>query len=53
MFRQRRLGIANLTPGEEDTFTSSGGMTFSFERDRNDQVIGFYLSNGRDPRRAV
>ena len=47
MFRQRRLGIANLTPGEEDTFTSSGGMTFSFERDRNDQVIGFYLSNGR------
>ena len=33
-------------PGEEDTF-SSRGMTLSFERDRNDQVIGFYLSNTR------
>ncbi len=43
---QRRLDDANLTAGKEDTF-SGGGFTFSFERDRNGQVIGFYLSNGR------
>ena len=47
VMRQRRLGVTNLTPGEEDAFTSNGGMRFSFERDRNGQVIGFYLSNGR------
>jgi len=43
---QRRLDDANLTAGTGDTF-SGGGLTFSFERDRNGQVIGFYLSNGR------
>lgn len=43
---QRRLDSAELTPGEADTF-SGGGFTFTFERDRNAQVIGFYLSNGR------
>ncbi len=44
--QHRRMDDLTLTPGEENTF--SGGMfTFSFERDRNDQVIGFYLSNVR------
>ncbi len=43
---QRRLDRATLTPGERDNF-SGGGMTFAFERDRNGQVIGFYVSNGR------
>ena len=46
VMHQRRLDDANLTPGEADTF-SGGGFTYAFERDRNDQVIGFYLSNGR------
>jgi CubicO group peptidase (beta-lactamase class C family) len=44
--RQARLDDANLNPGERDTF-SGGGFTFSFERDRNGRVIGFYLANGR------
>jgi len=44
--RQIRLDDANLTPGEKDSF-SGGGFSFSFERDRNGRVIGFYLSNGR------
>ena len=43
---QRRMDDAELSPGEVDTF-SGGGFTFSFERDRNEQVIGFYLSNVR------
>ncbi|MDX1396027.1 MAG: DUF3471 domain-containing protein, partial [Gemmatimonadota bacterium] len=45
---QRRLGDASLEPDETepDTF-SGGGFNFSFERDRNGIVIGFYLSNGR------
>lgn len=42
----RRLDDANLTAGEEDTF-SGGGLTYSFERDRNGNVIGFYVANGR------
>ena len=42
----RRLDRATLTPGEEDHF-SGGSFSFLFERDRNGQVIGFYLSNGR------
>jgi hypothetical protein len=42
----RRLADANLTAGEEDAFTG-GGLTFSFERDRNGPVIGFYVANGR------
>lgn len=44
--KQRRLDSAELTPGEVDEF-SGGGLTFTFERDRNAQVIGFYISNGR------
>ena len=44
---QRRLGNAALTPGDDaDTF-SGGGTAFAFERDRNGEVIGFYLSSGR------
>lgn len=46
VMHQRRLDDANLTAGVEDTF-SGGGLTLSFERDRNGQVIGFYLSNNR------
>ena len=46
VMQQRRLDDATLTPGQPDTF-SGGGFTFRFERDRNDQVIGFYLSSGR------
>lgn len=46
VMKQRRLDDATLEPGQPDTF-SGGGFTFRFERDRNGQVIGFYLSNGR------
>ncbi len=46
VMKQRRLDDATLEPGQPDTF-SGGGFTFRFERDRNDRVIGFYLSNGR------
>ncbi|WP_419164258.1 serine hydrolase [Candidatus Palauibacter sp.] len=46
VMHQRRLDQASLTPGEEDNF-SGGDMSFAFERDRNGQVIGLYLSNGR------
>ncbi len=46
VMHQRRLGMAPLTPGEKDNF-SGGGLSFAFERDRNGEVIGFYLSNGR------
>ena len=47
MMHQRRLDVGNLTSSDKDVFTSDGGMTFSFERDRNKQVVAFYLSNGR------
>ena len=46
VMRQRRLGRVPLTPGDEDSF-SGGGFSFAFERDRNGEVIGFYLSNVR------
>ena len=46
VMHQRRLGEVTLTPGEEDQF-SGGGLSFAFERDRNGQVIGFYLGNVR------
>jgi CubicO group peptidase (beta-lactamase class C family) len=44
--KQRRMEEAELSPGDADEF-SGGGLQFAFERDRNRQVIGFYLSNGR------
>ena len=43
---QRRLGRFTLQPGEEENF-AGGGLSFVFERDRNGEVIGFYLSNVR------
>jgi CubicO group peptidase (beta-lactamase class C family) len=46
VLKQRRLEDADLTPGEEDEF-SGGGFQISFERDRNGQVIAFYLANTR------
>ena len=48
VMHQRRIGSSDLIPGNEDVFGGLGGeLTMSFERDRNNQVIGFYLSNGR------
>lgn len=44
--RHRRLDDNRLEPGRADTFSGSS-FTFAFERDRNGQVIGFYLSNVR------
>ncbi len=44
--RNRRLDDAKLAAGETDKF-SGGGLNFSFERDRNQRVIGFYAANGR------
>jgi hypothetical protein len=44
--RQRRMDDMKLTPGDRDAF-SGGNLNFTFERDRNGKVIGFYLSNGR------
>ena len=46
VLHQRRLDRAELTPGERDTF-SGANFSFDFERDRNGQVTGFYLSNVR------
>ena len=46
VMRQRRLGRVPLAPGEVDNF-SGGSFSFAFERDRNGEVIGFYLSNVR------
>lgn len=47
VMHERRLGDANLTAGSDpDTFTGSN-LNFAFERDRNGEIIGFYLSNGR------
>ncbi|HSW30602.1 MAG TPA: serine hydrolase domain-containing protein [Longimicrobiales bacterium] len=44
--RQRRMDDMKLAPGDRDAF-SGGNLNFTFERDRNGKVIGFYLSNGR------
>ena len=43
---QRRMGRASLEAGERDQFTGRG-FTFEFERDRNGDIVAFYLSNGR------
>jgi CubicO group peptidase (beta-lactamase class C family) len=41
-----RLDDARLASGEQDQFTG-GGLGYTFERDRNGRVIGFYVANGR------
>jgi len=46
MIEQRRMGRASLEAGERDQFTGRG-FTFEFERDRNGDIVAFYLSNGR------
>jgi hypothetical protein len=47
VLQQRRMEDAALEPGgERDSFTGRN-LSFTFERDRNGQVIGFYVSNGR------
>ena len=46
IMRQRRMGRVVLAPGERDNF-AGGSFSFTFERDRNGEVIGFYLSNVR------
>lgn len=46
VLQHRRLDDRNLSIGDRDSF-SGGGLELSFERDRNGQVIGFYMSNGR------
>lgn len=46
ILRQRRLDDVTLNPGEVDNF-SGGPFQISFERDRNNQVIGFYVANTR------
>jgi hypothetical protein len=46
VLKQRRMDEAELTPGEVDEF-SGGGFEISFERDRNGEVIAFYLANTR------
>lgn len=44
--KQRRMDDVTLVSGAEDAFTANGGPV-TFERDKNGQVIGMYLSNGR------
>ncbi len=46
VLHHRRLDDIDLSSGERDTF-SGGGFTLSFERDRNGQIVAFYVSNGR------
>lgn len=47
VMKHRRIE-SSLGPGEMDRFTGAGtGLNFAFERDRNGQVIGFYLDNVR------
>lgn len=46
VIHQRRMDDRDLDPGAADTF-SAGGVEVSFERDRNEQVIAFYMANGR------
>ncbi len=47
ILNQLRLGDMELRLTIKDTYSEVSGLTVSFERDRNDQVVGFYLANGR------
>jgi len=46
VMQHRRVDDLSLTSGDEDSFTSNGGPV-TFERDKNGNVIGMYLANGR------
>ena len=46
VMEHRRLSPARLAPGARDAFSGAGGALV-FERDKNGQVIAFYLGNGR------
>lgn len=46
VLHHRRLDDAVLDPGARDEF-SGANLSFAFERDRNGQVIGLYVANGR------
>ncbi len=47
VLKQRRMEDAPLEPGgERDSFTGRN-LSFTFERDRNGQVTGFYVANAR------
>ncbi len=45
--QQRRKAEARLMPGTQADRFSGRGLNFSFERDRNGEVVGFYVENGR------
>ena len=47
ILNQLRLGDMELRLTIKDTYSEVSGLTVSFERDRNDQVVALYLSNGR------
>ena len=49
VLQHRRFADSPLTPGERDEFSASGIVSaqLSFERDRNGQILGFYMSNQR------
>jgi hypothetical protein len=46
VLQHRRMNDRDLNPRDVDAF-AGGGLQVSFERDRNEQVIGLYVSNGR------
>ena len=46
VLQHRRMDDRDLNSGAVDAF-AGGGLQLSFERDRNEQVIGFYMSSGR------
>jgi hypothetical protein len=47
MLLQRRRQDAPLVPGSNPDTFSARGLSLSFERDRNGQITGFYVDNGR------
>jgi CubicO group peptidase (beta-lactamase class C family) len=49
VLQHRRFDDSSLSPGERDAFSASGGVSvqITFERDRNGQILGFYMSNQR------
>ncbi len=47
ILNQLRLGDMELRFTIKDTYSAVSGLTVSFERDRNDQVVALYLANGR------